>query len=179
MRAILTVSAAFAVSCSGAPAPRDNPAPAPAPGEPAAGQPAAHDHQASELTPVVILRPEQLDWKPAGVLPPGASMAIVEGSPAEPGFFALRLKLPPGYRIPPHHHPAVERVTVLEGTFFLGHGEAWDDDALEAHETGSYLSMPVGMRHFAAAGDEEVVIQLASIGPWGITYVDPEDDPRK
>lgn len=45
-----------------------------------------------------------------------------------------RLKLPADYRIPPHWHPAVERVTVL---------------------------------------------QLHGSGPWGITYLNPADDPRE
>jgi hypothetical protein len=37
--------------------------------------------------------------------------------------------------------------------------------------------MPVGHTHFAWT-DEETVVQLHSMGPWGITYVDPADDPR-
>lgn len=26
---------------------------------------------------------------------------------------------------------------------------------------------------------EEVVVQLSGTGPWGVTYVNPADDPRK
>lgn len=126
----------------------------------------------------VELTPAELEWSPIAALPPGATVAVVEGDPAQEGFFAIRLKLPANYRIPPHHHPAPERVTVLSGTFLLGQGETFDEAALAAYEPGSYLSMPVGMRHFAASGDSEVVLQLASIGPWGITYVNPADDPR-
>jgi len=32
--------------------------------------------------------------------------------------------------------------------------------------------------HFAIA-EGETVIQLTSIGPWEINYVNPEDDPRR
>jgi hypothetical protein len=32
---------------------------------------------------------------------------------AGPGLFALRLKLPKGYHIPPHTHPKPEVVTIL------------------------------------------------------------------
>jgi hypothetical protein len=27
--------------------------------------------------------------------------------------------------------------------------------------------------------DEETVVQISTIGPWGLTYVNPEDDPRQ
>ena len=27
--------------------------------------------------------------------------------------------------------------------------------------------------------DEETVIQISTVGPWGLTYVNPEDDPRQ
>jgi hypothetical protein len=27
--------------------------------------------------------------------------------------------------------------------------------------------------------DEETVIQINTIGPWSVTYVNPDDDPRK
>ncbi len=37
--------------------------------------------------------------------------------------------------------------------------------------------MPPGMAHFAFA-DEDTVVQLNSTGPWGITYINPKDDPR-
>ena len=34
------------------------------------------------------------------------------------------------------------------------------------------------MPHFAFF-EEETVIQINTIGPWGVTYVNPADDPRK
>jgi hypothetical protein len=40
--------------------------------------------------------------------------------------FALRLKLPAGYKIAPHTHPCIESVTVISGTFKLGMGEKAD-----------------------------------------------------
>lgn len=125
------------------------------------------------------LAPATLSWAqaPAG-LPPGAQAVVLEGDPGKSGYFALRLKTPAGYKVMPHHHPGVERVTVIEGTFYLGMGEAWNDAALVAYPAGSYVSIPKGHRHFAHF-KEPAVIQLASLGPWGITYVNPADDPRK
>jgi hypothetical protein len=53
-------------------------------------------------------------------------------------------------------------------------------DRSKAHPlgAGSFLAMPPGMAHFAFT-DEETVIQLNSTGPWTLTYVNPNDDPRK
>ena len=90
----------------------------------------------------------------------------------------LRLQFPDGYKIPPHWHPNVERITVISGTFHLGKGEQFDQRAAEALPTGSYTSMPVGMRHFAWS-EGQTTIQIATLGPWKIHYVNPSDDPRR
>jgi quercetin dioxygenase-like cupin family protein len=124
-------------------------------------------------------RPEQMAWKDGPPsLPPGAKFIVLEGDPAKAGFFAMRVKLPAGYRVPPHTHPTVERVTVVSGTFHLGTGEKADWDAMEALPAGSYATMPTGMKHYARTSGE-TVIQVATTGPWGITYVNPADDPRR
>jgi len=127
----------------------------------------------------VTFRSEAIEWKDG---PPslerGARAAVLEGNPAEPGYFAVRLHLPDGFRIAPHWHPKPERLTVISGTFRLGMGETFDADATDALEPGTYVAMPPGMRHFAVA-QGDTVVQLTSIGPWQINYVDPADDPRK
>ena len=122
--------------------------------------------------------PADLQWRDAPALPPGAKVAVLEGDPAKEGFFAMRVKLPDGYRLPPHFHPTHERLTIISGTFHLGHGEKFDKSAARAMPTGAYSSMPPNMRHFAWA-EGETIVQVATIGPWGITYVNPADDPRK
>ena len=40
------------------------------------------------------------------------------------------------------------------------------------------MIIPPGSNHFAWTA-EETIVQLNGIGPWGVTYVDPADDPRK
>jgi len=40
--------------------------------------------------------------------------------------FTVRLKFPANYGIPAHWHHAVERVTVLSGTFYMGVGDKLD-----------------------------------------------------
>ena len=125
-----------------------------------------------------VFTPKEMAWEPATSLPPGAQIAKLEGDSAKSGYFAMRIRLPDGYRIPPHWHPNQERVTVVSGMFYLGQGETFDAAAAQALPPGTYTTMPPGMRHFAfAKGVTE--IQLATLGPWGITYVNPADDPRK
>jgi quercetin dioxygenase-like cupin family protein len=63
------------------------------------------------------LQPAEMKWGPAPpVLPPGAQIAVLSGDPGGKGLVTLRLKLPPGYVIPPHWHPTDEHVTVISGT---------------------------------------------------------------
>jgi quercetin dioxygenase-like cupin family protein len=123
--------------------------------------------------------PAAMTWKPGpGSLPAGARFAVLEGDPTKEGPFVMRLKVPDGYRIPPHTHPKTERLTVISGTFRLGMGDRFDESGLRDLPAGSFGYWPAGMKHFAAARGETVV-QLHGIGPWRITYLDPADDPRQ
>lgn len=126
----------------------------------------------------VLDEPGAIEWRPADSLPPGAMVAVLEGDPARKGFFAMRIKMPDGYRVPPHWHSMRERVTVLSGILNLGTGDTFDAKATRALAAGTYSSMPPGMRHFAWMKGE-TVLQLTTLGPWTVTYVDPADDPRK
>jgi quercetin dioxygenase-like cupin family protein len=110
-------------------------------------------------------------------LPAGAQFAVMHGSPAEEGPFVLRLKFPAGYIIPPHFHPEEEHVTVISGGFGVGAGEVHDKAAAPILAPGSFVQLPTGMAHFAWT-ETETVVQINAIGPFGITYVDPKDDPR-
>lgn len=136
--------------------------------------PAAQAQDGHKIIPV-----QDIKWGPAPPsIPPGAEAAVLYGDPSKDGLFSLRLKLPKGYLIPPHTHPKPEIVTVITGTFRLGMGEKADKSKGQALRAGSFFVLPPGMAHFALA-DEDTVIQLNSTGPWGLTYVDPADDPRK
>ena len=126
-----------------------------------------------------IVAPDQIKWGPApDVLPPGAEAAVLFGDPSKEGLFALRVKLPAGYAIPPHTHPTIEAVTVISGAFKLGMGEVADPSAAETLPAGSFFALPADNPHFASV-DEETIVQISTTGPWGLTYVNPADDPRK
>lgn len=126
-----------------------------------------------------LLSADAVEWKagPAS-LPVGAQAAVLYGDPSKEGLFAMRLKLPKGYHIPPHTHPKPEVVTVISGTAHLGMGETADRQKAERLAEGSFFAMPPGMAHYVFVEDE-TVLQLNSFGPWSLNYIRPEDDPRK
>jgi hypothetical protein len=127
----------------------------------------------------VLVRADDLKWGPAPPsLPAGAKVAVLMGDPSKAVPYVLRAKMPDGYKVPPHWHPTTENVTVLQGTLMMGKGEKFDADASEALNAGGFASMPKDMRHFAWAKGE-TIIQIHGIGPFDITYVNADDDPRK
>lgn len=126
----------------------------------------------------IIVQPNEVKYAPApNSLPAGAELAILEGKPAESGPFTMRLRLPDGYRIQPHYHPAIEHVTVLEGTFKVGMGDKFQASAMKPLPTGTFAALAPGTHHFAQA-QGRTVVQVHGVGPWKLIYVNPADDPR-
>lgn len=126
-----------------------------------------------------IVEADAMQWGPAPPsLPPGAQAAILLGHPAKEGPFVLRLKFPAGFVIPPHRHSKDELVTVMSGRLRIGAGETLDRAAMKALAPASFVHLPAGMPH-AAAADGETVVQINGTGPFDVVYVDPNDDPRR
>ena len=141
--------------------------------------PSLADHDKNGMMDAAIHRPDELTWKDGPPsLPKGAKIAVLEGDPAKPGPFVFRVKVPDGYRIPPHTHPKPERVTVISGTFNIGMGDKFDASKGKAMPAGTYGTWPAGMKHFVWVKGETVV-QFHGNGPWEIEYINPADDPRK
>src|SRR4051812_9098363 len=93
-----------------------------------------------------------LQWGPApAVFPPGAEIAVLEGDPSKAEPFTVRLRLPNGYKIPPHTHPTTENVTVLTGTFLAGMGTAFVESDLRALGRDDFASLPANHAHYAMA----------------------------
>lgn len=127
----------------------------------------------------VIVSKKDMKWGAAPAsLPAGAQAAVIDGDPTKAGEFTMRLKLPANYKIQPHTHPADEHVTVIEGSFSMGLGEKFDAKSGHVLKAGDYARMTAGTKHFAMT-TSPAVIQLHGNGPWGITYVNPADDPRE
>ncbi|MBP2313750.1 cupin domain-containing protein [Azospirillum soli] len=126
-----------------------------------------------------MVTPTELTWSAAPpVLPKGVQLAVLYGDPAKAGPFVMRLKIPANQHLPAHTHPVDELVTVISGTFKLGMGGQMDKNKTQPLPAGSFFALAPGAPHFAYI-DEETVVQIATNGPWGLTYVNPSDDPRQ
>ena len=126
----------------------------------------------------MMVRPDELKWADVGSVPPGAKVSVLEGPLNEAVPIIIRLKFPPDYKLPAHWHPGIEHVTVISGTFNMGTGDKFDLSKTTPLSAGSVAIMQPNTNHFAWTKDETIV-QVHSIGPWAINYVNPEDDPRK
>ena len=125
-----------------------------------------------------MITPVELKWADVPSLPAGAKIAVIEGPLNEAVPLIFRLKLPANYSIPAHWHPGIEHVTVISGTFNMGNGDKLDRSQAMALGAGSVGIMQPRTTHFGWTNDETIV-QVHGVGPWGITYVNPDDDPRK
>jgi quercetin dioxygenase-like cupin family protein len=115
---------------------------------------------------------------PPPVFPAGMKFAVIEGDPASKGLVTVRLKMPAGYKIPPHWHPTDEHVTVLSGSLGIGMGDTLDTEHGQVLKVGGYAVAPADMHHYAWT-TTGATVQVHMNGPFGITYVNPADDPSK
>jgi hypothetical protein len=126
----------------------------------------------------VSVLPSDLKWSEAPSVAPGAQIVVIEGDLKTAAPFTFRLKLPANSKIGVHTHPVIERVTVISGTFHLGIGDKFDPAKARAYTPGGITIMPIGMPMYVFA-QEETIVQIHGIGPWGINFLNPADDPRK
>ena len=130
---------------------------------------AAQDHSAP---------PPDLKWGPApAIFPAGAQMAVLQGDPSSNSLFTVRLRLPNGYKFPPHTHPTDENVTVISGSFLVGMGTTFDAKKMMKLPAGGFVTAPAQAAHYALA-QGPTVVQVHAMGPFAMTYVNPADTPK-
>ena len=123
--------------------------------------------------------PEDIEWKAFPAFPPSARLAVMVGQPSEKGPYTVRVKLPHDVKLMPHKHPEDRVYTVISGVFYMGLGDQFDPDKLQAYPPGSVVVLPGDTPHFHWAKSSEYVTQVTAIGPLGLDYVCAQDDPRK
>jgi len=121
---------------------------------------------------------EDIDWRPFAAFPPSARLAVIVGQPSEPGPYVTRVKVPRGVKLMPHRHPEDRVYTVISGVFYIGLGDQFNADKLEAYPPGAVLVLPGNTSHFHWAKSGEYITQVSAIGPLGMEYVNSADDPR-
>jgi quercetin dioxygenase-like cupin family protein len=134
-------------------------------------------HQTGQADFRAIL-PEDIEWKPFAAFPPSARLAIVVGEPAREGPYTIRVKLPSGTKMMPHSHPEDRMYTVLSGIFYIGLGDKFDAEKLQAYPPGAVIILPGNTSHFHWAKSGDYITQVTAIGPLGLEYMDAKDDPR-
>ena len=134
-------------------------------------------HQPGQAAFKAIL-PEQIDWQPFPAFPPSARLAIVVGQPTQDGPYTIRVKVPHGVKLMPHQHPEDRVYTVISGVFYIGRGEEFDGENLQAYPPGSVIVLPGNTPHFHWAKSGEYITQVTAMGPLGLEYINTKDDPR-
>jgi quercetin dioxygenase-like cupin family protein len=134
-------------------------------------------HQTGQAVFKAILA-DDIDWKPFAALPSSVRLAVMVGQPSEPGPYMIRVKVPRGLKLMPHRHPEDRLYTVISGVFYIGLGDEFNADKLEAYPPGAVIVLPGNTSHFHWAKSGEYVAQVTAVGPLGLEYVNPKDDPR-
>lgn len=154
---------------------------------PAVAAPTAPMPPMSEAPPAPVTAPTmhvmydaaQLQW---GDAPPaferGAQAVVLSGDPGKAEYFILRLKAPPGYKVATHWHPTDELVTLLEGDVTLKMDANAPGEHAHTFAPGGFVVLPATMLHEATTKNG-MVVQVEGMGPFELTYADPNDDPRK
>jgi quercetin dioxygenase-like cupin family protein len=123
--------------------------------------------------------PDALTWKENPAFPKGVQIATVVGDPTKSeDMVVLRIKFPPHFQMPPHTHSYSEVVTLISGRVGTSHGEKIEKNGYLL-KPGSLWVYPAKHPHYAWTEDEEAVIQVQFLGPGGIDYINPKDDPRR
>lgn len=123
----------------------------------------------------IMINEDELKWVDGPeALPKGLKIAVLEGNPHEAGPFTMRLKFPENYEVQPHWHPAIEHLSVLDGSFYMGTGETFNREKATLLEEGAFAVMPAKFVHYAFT-KEGATIQLHGMGPWAIYFVNAKN----
>ena len=139
----------------------------------------AKHHKAAAKPAAAAAAPAELKWGPAPpALPGGAQIAVVKGDPMKKGPFTIHLKMPANYAVPPHWHPTDEKVTLVSGKLVYGMSDQLNRTSATPLAEGASVTMKAKEHHWVMTADGAEV-EVSAMGPFMITYVNPNDDPRK
>src|SRR2546428_9398645 len=82
---------------------------------------------------------EDVEWKPFAALPPLVRLAVLVGQPSQDGPYVIRVKVPRGVKLMPHKHTEDRIYTVISGVFYIGLGDQFDPEKLEAYAPGTVI----------------------------------------
>ena len=86
----------------------------------------------------MTLTPDQMKWEPNPRVP-GLGVARIISKGTEAGAYVYRVKFPKGRVVQAHSHPDDRTYTVLEGTWYIGWGEKFDETQADCPDAGQLL----------------------------------------
>lgn len=115
-----------------------------------------------------IFQPSDVAYSdpPAGMLPPGIKMAVLEGDPSQAKTFTIRLLLQKGQQMPVHAHSYSERFILLAGKVEFAFGETFAKDQLKPVNLPSVGLVPANQMHYARALADNTIVQISGVGPF-------------
>jgi quercetin dioxygenase-like cupin family protein len=122
----------------------------------------------------VRVTPEEVKWT-TDADGSGMQRAVIEGDPAKPGLYVIRVKFPPGVMSRNHYHREDRYAVVLQGVWYTGTGDEFSPDKTIPLKPGSFMKHPAGAHHFDGAKDEEVIVQIVGYGPSETTRLRPQE----
>ena len=127
---------------------------------------------AEATRPVTALAPQDIQWFTPSYYTDGRQRAHLRGDSSQGGGWIDRIKIPGGSRVLAHTHPDDEVVTVIEGTWYLGLGEKFDEVKLTAYPAGSFIVIPAHVPHFLATREGPVIVQASGDGVFRTDYLE-------
>ncbi|HZS18881.1 MAG TPA: cupin domain-containing protein [Candidatus Udaeobacter sp.] len=120
---------------------------------------------------IVGLTAEQIRWFTPSYYNDGRQRAHLLGDSSKGGTWVDRVRIPAGVKVLPHTHSQDEQVTVIQGTWYLGEGQRFNATRLKSYPAGSFIIIPAGVPHFAAAKNGPVIVQLSGRGKFATRYL--------
>ena len=95
---------------------------------------------------------------------PGGTTSVF-GDPGKSGLYIVRSQLSPNARTRPRYYDQDRWVTVLKGTWWVGHGDMFKPEKFVPVREGGVMYLPANMKHYDVAGSGDVILQIIGIGP--------------
>ena len=121
---------------------------------------------------VTALLPQDIRWVTPPSYTDGRQRAYLVGDSRKGGDWIDRVRIPGGSLVLAHTHPDDEIVTVIEGTWYLGIGDRFDETKLKAYPAGSFIVIPADVPHFLATREGPVIVQASGHGVFRTSYVE-------
>ena len=121
---------------------------------------------------ITALAPQDIQWFTPAYYTDGRQRAHLRGDSTKGGEWIDRVRIPAASRILPHTHPQEEVVTIVEGTWYVGVGEKFDETKLRAYPAGSFIVIPENVPHFLATKKDPAIVQVSGHGIFQTNYVE-------